>query len=164
MRRGQKGGIASPWDPGVRGSQADQEHLTCPVEGQNTIRKDGSHRHRAATLAAEVPRALASVVPREQTSQAHLCPDGVLQSLWFSLCHPPQRPLLYSASPLPGGGHQPSSSPWSFPPNAPHITLTKGLQGWGRKQGPCSSQPGSALHCWAHNHPNVYVSPTPPLL
>lgn len=54
MRRTERG-ITSPWDPGVRGSQADQERLVCPVEGQNPIRKDRSHRHLVATLAAEVP-------------------------------------------------------------------------------------------------------------
>lgn len=55
-KEGQKGGMASPWDPGVRGSQAAREHLACPVEGQNAIRSDRSHRHLAATLPTEAPR------------------------------------------------------------------------------------------------------------
>lgn len=121
------------------------------MEGQTAIRKDGSHGHLAATLAAEVPRALASVV-----SQAHLCPLGwsPAESVVQPLPPTPAPTAVLPSLPPPWGGHQPSSSLWSFPPNAPHITLTRGLQGWGRKQGPCSSQPGSALQCWAHNHPN----------
>lgn len=39
---GARTGITSPWDPGVRDSQADQEHPACPAEGQGAIRTGGA--------------------------------------------------------------------------------------------------------------------------
>ena len=45
---GHEWGMESPWDPGVRGSQADREHPACPVEGQGAIRSERSHRGHSA--------------------------------------------------------------------------------------------------------------------
>lgn len=70
------------------------------MEGQTAIRKDGGHGHLAATLAAEVPWALASVV-----SQAHLCPLGwsPAESVVQPLPPTPAPTAVLPSLPLPGG-------------------------------------------------------------
>lgn len=40
-------GNESPWDLGVQGSQADQEHPACPVDGQRAIRSERNHGCRS---------------------------------------------------------------------------------------------------------------------
>lgn len=140
---GQKRSITAPWDPGVQGSQADQEHLACPAEGQNAIRKDKSH------YSAQKSRPLPGFFGVPRVPRVHLCtsaprsPQLLLPHLQVHL--PQNLPLYYparplsQASPLPEGEHQPSSSLRSFLPSAPSTVLPRRTQS-------CCGNTGSAAH------------------
>lgn len=156
----------APWGPGVQDSQADQEHLACPVEGQNAIRKDRGHRHLAAIFPAEAP-------PTSWLLRCPTSPPSPILHLSSSVSSatpapspgpPPPAPttVLPSQTSLPEGEHQPSSSPRSFPPSAPGTVLPGRMQRCRRKQ-------GSVAHSLAlpftgvQNHPNPAPAPPPQL-